>query len=73
MTTSAYDTSWKAGNMILNRFCIDEDAGFELSDVSYLITPSFPRIKGTKNLFKQGKEILFLVSFFILINLEVTV
>ena len=26
----------KAGNMILNRFCIDEDAAFELSGVDYL-------------------------------------
>ena len=26
----------KAGRMILNRFCIDEDAAFELSEVNYL-------------------------------------
>ena len=26
----------KTGNMILNRFCIDEDAAFELSGVNYL-------------------------------------
>ena len=26
----------KAGNMILNRFCIDEDAAFELSGVNSL-------------------------------------
>ena len=32
----AWDTSLKAGNMILNRFCIDEDAAFELSGVNYL-------------------------------------
>ena len=32
----AYNTSVKGGNMILNRFCIDEDAGFELSGVSRL-------------------------------------
>ena len=25
----------KCGNMILNRFCIDEDAAFELSEVHY--------------------------------------
>ena len=31
-----YYTSLKAGNMILNRFCIDEDAAFELSGVNYL-------------------------------------
>ena len=28
-----YDMSLKAGNMYLNRFCIDEDASFELSGV----------------------------------------
>ena len=32
----ACDTSLKPGNMILNRFCIDEDAAFELSEVNYL-------------------------------------
>ena len=32
----AFDTPLKAGNMILNRFCIDEDAAFELSGVKYL-------------------------------------
>ena len=31
-----YDISLKCGNMILNRFCIDEDAAFELSGVKYL-------------------------------------
>ena len=33
---NAWNTSLKGGNMILNRFCIDEDAGFELSGVQYL-------------------------------------
>ena len=28
-----YDTRLKAENMYLNRFCIDEDASFELSGV----------------------------------------
>ena len=28
-----FDVSLKGGNMILNRFCIDEDAAFELSMV----------------------------------------
>ena len=28
--------SYKTGNMIMNRFCIDEDAAFELSEVNYL-------------------------------------
>ena len=31
----AYDTSLKEGNMYMNRFCIDEDASFELSGVNY--------------------------------------
>ena len=35
-TQKGYETSLKAGNMILNRFCIDEDAAFELSKVHYL-------------------------------------
>ena len=30
----AYETPLKGGNMILNRFCIDEDAAFELSGVN---------------------------------------
>ena len=32
----AHDISSKAGNMYLNRFCIDEDAAFESSGVYYL-------------------------------------
>ena len=32
----AFSTPLKGGNMILNRFCIDEDAAFELSGVSSL-------------------------------------
>ena len=32
----AQRVSLKAGNMILNRFCIDEDAAFELSGVNHL-------------------------------------
>ena len=35
-SVDAYDNSLKAGNIILNRFCIDEEAAFELSGVSYL-------------------------------------
>ena len=31
----AYNLSLKSGNMILNRFCIDEDAAFELFGVNY--------------------------------------
>ena len=36
LSEPAYRPSFKAGNMILNRFCIDEDAAFELSGVNYL-------------------------------------
>ena len=32
----AYHMPVKGGNMYLNRFCIDEDAAFELSGVHYL-------------------------------------
>ena len=31
-----WNTSVNAGNMLLNRFCIDENASFELSGVYYL-------------------------------------
>ena len=39
-----YDISLKAGNMCLNRFCIDEDASFELSGVYDLKKPSYKSI-----------------------------
>ena len=32
----AEDISWKAGNLYLNRFCIDENAAFEISGIYYL-------------------------------------
>ena len=32
----AWNSSLKAGKMIFNRFCIDEDAAFELSGINYL-------------------------------------
>ena len=35
------DISKKAGQMCLNRFCIDEDAAFELSGVHYLALSFF--------------------------------
>ena len=31
-----WDVSCKAGNMCFNRFCIDEDAAYEISGVYYL-------------------------------------
>ena len=50
----AYDISLKGGNMLLNRFCIDEDAAFELSGVNYLKETSRYmdfRVKGKENSF----------------------
>ena len=35
-SADGFDISLKGGTMILNRFCIDEDAAFELSGVNYL-------------------------------------
>ena len=66
-----WDTSLRAGNMILNRFCIDEDAAFELSGVNYLMQSSFKIVY--EHLFKpegqrKGKEYSFLYSYFILRN-----
>ena len=52
----AYDVSSQYGNMCLNRFCIDEDAAFELSGVNYL-TKSSNDIKYGHNLkFKAQRE-----------------
>ena len=36
----ASEISLKGGNMFMNRFCIEEDAAFELSDVHYLTKSS---------------------------------
>ena len=33
-----YEISYDGGNMALNRFCIDEDAAFELSGVHHYMT-----------------------------------
>ena len=41
-----YRNSLKGGNMCLNRFCIDEDAAFELSGVFYLEKSSDEIING---------------------------
>ena len=53
---NALFNSLKAGNRILNRFCIDEDAAFELSGVFYL-----KNIKYQKTIYinygdKKGRE-----------------
>ena len=47
----AFHTSLKAGNMILNRFCIDEDAAFELSGVNSLK-------KSTQDIYRHGLEFI---------------
>ena len=61
----ASDISLKGGNMILNRFCIDEDAAFELSGVDSLEKPSFGMEGGKKGKvllksIQKGKELSFL-------------
>lgn len=38
---NAFNVSLKAGKMVFNRFCIDEDAVFELSGVNYLEKSSY--------------------------------
>ena len=37
----AYNCSMKGGKMCFNRFCIDEDAAFELSGVHYFKGKSY--------------------------------
>ena len=68
----AWDTSLSGGKMILNRFCIDEAAAFELSGVKYLKKSSFElAVYGNKNLKLKikrklkGKEYSFLRFYFI--------
>ena len=59
----AYFTPLKTGNMILNRFCIDEDAAFELSGVKYL--KKYLRLLNFREI---GKEYSLLRHNFILSN-----
>ena len=63
---NAYTTPLKGGNMILNRFCIDEDAAFELSGVNFL------KSRKMSNRKVKGKERSFLQSYITLRNLLVT-
>ena len=42
---TAYNISSKGGKMCLNRFCIDEDAAFELSAVNYLKSSNLDAFK----------------------------
>ena len=70
----AFDTPLKAGNMILNRFCIDEDAAFELSGVKYLKQTSSGLKYGNSidlkvKRIEKGKEYSFLRSYFVFRNL----
>ena len=74
-TKRADHTPLKGGNMILNRFCIDEDAAFELSGVNYLkkwsveMECSKDSIKSIVKREAKGKEDSFLRSYFISSNL----
>ena len=54
----AHETPLKAGNMVLNRFCIDEDAAFELSGVSDIKKPPSLILKQGESLEfrKKGKQ-----------------
>ena len=70
----AFRTSLKAANMMLNRFCIDEDAAFEFSGVNYLKKSSCGIRNGRSIKFKikrkaKGKEYSFLRSYFVFRNL----
>ena len=51
----ASNISMKGGNMILNRFCIDEDAAFELSRVNYFHKFSHEVIRASVQTQKKGK------------------
>ena len=53
-TEDFYDTPLKVGNMILNRFCIDEEAAFELSGVKYLKKSSWQLRNG--NFSSKGRR-----------------
>jgi len=53
----AHRTPLKGGNMILNRFCIDEDAAFELSGVNSL--EKEPKVMKYSDEKEKGKEYSF--------------
>ena len=53
----AWKTDLKGGNMILNRFCIDEDAAFELSGVYSLKKTSWHLV--FLRSMEKGKEYSF--------------
>ena len=71
-------TPLKGGNMILNRFCIDEDAAFELSGVNYLKKSSVDsnlklnrefeaerKIKGKEYSFLRSETVFLYVNYII--------
>ena len=64
----AFFNSLKAGKMILNRFCIDEDAAFELSGVNYLKNWSIDSLKKEIVFDEKGKKYSFILFYFIMIN-----
>ena len=53
----AWNSSLKGGNMILNRFCIDEDAAFELSGVYYLEPSSMEMMKRKSLEFEEKRRV----------------
>ena len=59
----AYFTPLQTGNMILNRFCIDEDAAFELCGVDYL------NKEWSKKEWSIPKTVFILIENFIVMNI----
>ena len=70
---AAWRNSMQAGNMCLNRFCIDESAAFELSGVNYLNPKGTIKFGIREDTYKQyirleqereikGKEFSFLLN-----------
>ena len=49
-------TNVKAGNMFLNRFCIDEDAAFELNEVNYLKKLNYGIWNDSRSINEKGKN-----------------
>ena len=57
-TDEAFNVGLKAGNMYLNRFCIDEDAAFESTGVYYLEKKTSTFTVRTE----KGKRIYILIN-----------
>ena len=67
--SSASVISLKVGNMCLNRFCIEEDAAFELSGVYYLRESSDDMVSEgifTNNILTLTLTIVFMLVVIIL-------